>query len=70
MLAQRASIQMMRVDVHEVFLQFVRLHKRLLAAGAAVLGRHCEEVGEHVRLKMILTRERERTFFATIYHLK
>ena len=63
-LAQGTPVQMVRVNVHQMLLQFVRLGEELEAALAAVLGRRRQEVRAHVGVEAVLRREGTLAFVA------
>ena len=54
--AEGAAVEVVRVDVHQVFLQLVGLRERLPAAGAAVLGGHRQVVRDQVGLQVVALR--------------
>ena len=66
MFAERAAVEMVSVDVHEVFLQLVGLGEQLVTAGTAVLRRSGEKVGERMRLQLVVRVERHRTLLASV----
>ena len=66
LLAERAAVQVVRVDVHQVLLQVIRLREQLATARAAVLVDGDEVVCRRVALQLVLVSKRRVAFGARV----